>query len=110
MNYKVKGAIKKSKISFIVFVLVWIFAAIFLVSTFAYAVVMATVSGPFKLEIFVEVFGISITTPFSSFKGLIENNGMSVYFKDLIIFTFICVIVFIIGFLKARPKNEYTDI
>ncbi len=110
MNYKVEGALRKNKKNFIIFAILWIFIAIVLVSPFAFAIAYASSKGAFDLGMFVEGFGRTITNPMTAFNGILKLGAISVYFKTLIITTFIFAILFFIGIFRTAPKNEYADI
>lgn len=111
MNYKVEGALKKSKKTFIIAIALWIFIAIVLIPPIAYSLAYATSRGGFNFELFTQMLFKVAMNPFSkAFNGLIQNNAMGTYFKTLIGFTFIYAIIVIIGLVKSAPKNEYDNI
>lgn len=110
MNYKVEGAIKKNKKTFIIAIVLWIFIAIVLIPPIAYSFFGATYEGGFNFEILINIFMNFILHTFKAFQGLIKYGGMGTYFKTLIIFTFFYSIFAIIGLIRTAPKNEYDDI
>ena len=110
MNYKINNAIKKSRKALIVGIVLWIFIAIAFTSTLSYSFFAATYEGGFNFETFLDVLFHFFLHPFLAFQGLIKYNAMSMYFKTLIGITFVFAFIFIIGVIKAKPKNEYTDI
>ena len=108
MNYKVEGALRRNKKYFILFTILWLFAAIVLI-------VPITLGGnAFSLEKdlaegmskFVE----AMKNPFAGLGEIISLNIMQSYLKNLGIFSIIFAIFFIIGIARSSPKNEYTDI
>ena len=81
MNYKIEGAIKKNKNAFIICLILWLILAIVFVAPVAYSSFQANASGVFSLNT-----------------------------STLIGFSIVYVIIFLVGFFKSTPKNEYTDI
>ena len=110
MNYKIEGAIRRNRTNFIIFGIIWLVAAIFIISPFAYSKVVASAGGNFDFQTFIEVFFSSITNPFSAISGLAKAGAIGTFIKTLVGFTFIYAIFFFIGFVRTAPKNEYTDI
>ncbi len=108
MHYKIKGAIKKNKDRFIIFIILWIIMAIALVAPIAYAQNRATVDGVFD-------FGKCITelmTAYTNFGDVMGSFGIYVseFFGLLWKFTLVYLIFMFVGFVRTAPKNEYTDI
>ena len=110
MNYKIKGALKKSKMVFIVAIAIWIGLSILLSAPIAVSIVEAKVNGIFDLNKFFDTIFTNI--------GNIGGN-LSKIFKSEYIGTFgktegyvsIGVLFFlVIGLIRSMPKNEYTDI
>ena len=56
MHYKIKGTIRRNKGRFIIFAVLWLFMTIVLVAPLAYSQYMATVSGAFDFEEFINRF------------------------------------------------------
>ena len=110
MNYKLEGALKRNKKSFIVFGVLWLIMAIVLVPSFAYSSHMAGLEGTMDIGKFIEVFVTSITDPLGTLGRIFSENVVETYFSTLLITTIVFSVFFFIGFAKAAPKNEYTDI
>ena len=106
MNYKVEGAIRRNKKYFILFGILWLFIAIVLIvpTTVAFN---ATVQqdGTAGITAFVE----TMRNPFNGFATMASNNLMGAYLKNLVVFSIIFAIFFIVGVARSAPKNEYTD-
>ena len=100
--YKVKGAIKRNRPAFIVALLIWILIAI----TYGYAVAERS----HNLYLGFSEFGRVIKNPFAGFDCMVRYAIIPSYLSNLFIATLIYGIFFFIGFVKAAPKNEYTDI
>ena len=110
MNYKIKGAMKKSKKSFILFVILWIFLAIVFVSPFTYSMHKAKMGEKADFAIFAETFGESITNPLKTIGNIFSEGITEDYFSSLLGVTIFYSVFFFIGFIRALPKNEYSDI
>lgn len=105
MNYKIKGAIKKNKFSFIVSGVLWLFIAIVLVAPFTYS----TYCGQ-NGQNFFYVFGTYISNPIGALGNIFSEGIANIYFQNLGIVTIIYLIFFFIGFFKSAPKHQYADI
>lgn len=110
MNYKIEGAIKKNKKSFIICAILWLLLVIVFVAPFSYSVFEANATGQFNLEMFLEILPNNITNPFGTLASLFANGAASNFISFLLVFTIAYLVVFFIGFSKSAPKNEYTDI
>ena len=108
MNYKVSGAINKSKKYFIIYAILWVFISIVLI--------MPITIGIHEIKV-----QQNISAGFEKIIELIPNIGKSIsvitnekiwgeYFKNEGLFTILYAILMTIGIIKAAPKNEYTDI
>lgn len=110
MNYKIEGAIKRNRKSFIVCSILWLFLTIVFVAPFSYSVFEANISGKFSLEVFLEQLFINITNPFGTFAGIFSQGATHDFISLLFGFTIAYLIIFFIGFAKSVPKNEFSDI
>lgn len=110
MNYKIKSALKKSKMALIIAAAIWIALSILLSAPIAVSVKESTINGVFDSSKFFEVL-------FSNF-GKIGSNlskiflpGYSHYFWKVEGYVTIGVLILLaVGIVKSMPKNEYTDI
>ena len=110
MNYKIEGAIKKNKKSFIICAILWLLLVIVFVAPFSYSVFEANTTGQFDLAMFIEILPNNITNPFGTLASLFANGAANNFISSLLVFTVAYLVVFFIGFSKSAPKNEYTDI
>ena len=122
MNYKIEGAIKKNRKNFIIFIILWIFIAIVLVSPIAFSIILAIiylVYSFFKangagttngIQVFLETFVSSITNPFGTIGNIFSEGAVDSYITTLLIVTVFYAVFFFIGFVRSAPKNEFTDI
>ena len=110
MNYKVQGAIRKNKKTFIFAIILWVFIAIVLIPPLACSFFAATYRGGFQFDPFFNTLFKAAMHPFSAFAELIRYDGISTYFKTLFGFSFFYMIIAIIGVIRTAPKNEYEDI
>ena len=109
MNYKISKTLKDNKKSIIIIVVLWIFFAIVLVAPIGYSIGLASQSGTFDFNIFLE----NVFTELISFTSITKALGVDYigYFgKTLLYFSILYIILAFIGLFKSRPKNEYTDI
>lgn len=110
MNYKIKSALKKSKMALIIAAAIWIALSILLSAPIGVSIKEATINGIFDSSKFFEVL-------FSNF-GKIGSNlskiflpGYSHYFWKVEGYVTIGVLILLaVGIVKSMPKNEYTDI
>ena len=110
MNYKIKNALKKSKMALIIALAIWIGLTILLSAPVGVSIKEATINGIFDSSKFFEVL-------FSNF-GKIGSNlskiflpGYSHYFWKVEGYVTIGVLILLaVGIVKSMPKNEYTDI
>ncbi len=107
MNYKVEGAIRRNKKYFILFGILWLFIAIVLIVpvTVGYNTAVIQQDGTAGITSFVE----TMKNPFAGFVTMVSNNWTGIYIKNLVIFSIIFAIFFIVGVARSAPKNEYTD-
>lgn len=104
MNYKVEGAIRRNKKYFIIFAILWLFAAIVLIMP-AVLGFSAGMNGQDPIEVFVG----AMTNPIKSLGQLATQHLFAQYFKALGGFTIIFALFFVIGIARSAPKSEYTD-
>lgn len=110
MSYKIKSALKKSKMALIIAAAIWIALSILLSAPVGVSIKEATINGIFDSSKFFEVL-------FSNF-GKIGSNlskiflpGYSHYFWKVEGYVTIGVLILLaVGIVKSMPKNEYTDI
>ena len=110
MNYKISGAIRRNKKSFIVYIIIWIVLALLVIPCFTYAYAVATRVKPDGLTVAVQELGRTITHPFEGIKCVGAYGIIGEYIGTLLATTVIYTVFFFVGFVKAAPKNEFTDI
>ena len=110
MNYKLEGAIRKNRKSFIICTILWLLLVIVFVAPFSYSVFEASSGGKFSLDIFLIQIIANITNPFGTLGRIFTTGGAIHDFISLLLgFTICYLVIFFIGFAKSTPKNEYTD-
>ena len=110
MNYKIEGAIRRNRKTFIICAILWVFLTIVFVSPLSYSFFLASQGGSFDLTIFFETIVPSITNPFATLGNVFTQGASGSFFSVLLVFTIFYVFFFFIGFFKSAPKNEYSDI
>ena len=109
MNYKVSKTLKDNKKSIIIIAVLWIFFAIVLVAPIGYSIGLASQSGTFSFDIFLENVFTQIVS-FSTITKVFDAAFIGYFGKTLLYFTILYIIIALIGLFKSRPKHEYTDI
>ena len=102
--------IEKNKNKIITCIILWIILTIVLVSPFTYSNMIANAEGNFNLTTFFETFSSTISSPFSTLGKIFSANEVHNFFKNLIGFTLIYLIILFYGLYRSRPKHEYSDI
>ena len=110
MNYKVAGAIKKNRTSFIICAILWAVLTIVFVAPVTYSFFLAKQGGSFDLTIFFGTIVQNITSPFSTLGNVFSQGASGSFFSVWLVFTIFYMFFFFIGFVKSAPKNEYSDI
>ena len=109
MNYKIEKALKKSKTTLIVFLVLWTVLEILLIAPWAVAIKDSTLNGQFNLSTFIERFTAEITS-FKSITKLGENGVIPIFGKWTLYLTIVLLIGLVVSIIKAKPKNEYENI
>ena len=110
MGYKIQGALKKAKKYYIIYAILWLFMVIVFIMPAGAAAKEAIINGSFNVGEFLSKFGTYSLKPLSSF-GLVFSPGYIESFWGILWkFTFVYIIIAIIGIIRNAPKNEYSDI
>ena len=107
MNYKVSGAIRRTRKYFIIFAILWVFLSIVLIMPVTIGIYEAQTQGNF--EAFFTGIVNSMQHIFQSFGSLFTNGLFVQYLKNVGLFSILYAILMVIGLIKSSPKNEYTD-
>ncbi|MBO4816042.1 MAG: type IV secretory system conjugative DNA transfer family protein [Clostridia bacterium] len=110
MNYKIEGALKKSRITIIVAIILWFLMAIVFIMPMTCAKYTTTLLGYFDSGKFGDVFGKIAGSPILGFKTLIKYNLILEYIKNIFGFSLLYIAVVVIGFIRMMPKHRYDDI
>ncbi len=110
MNYKIKSALKKSKMALIIAAAIWIALSILLSAPIAVSVKESTINGIFDSSKFFEVLFSSFSTIGSNISKIFLPSYSQIYWKVEGYVTIGVLILLAIGIVKSMPKNEYTDI
>ena len=109
MNYKIEKVLKDSKKYLIIFVILWLVIDIVLVAPLAVSVGKNTINGKVNANGALSDFITEITS-FTSITRVFNTATIGVFGKFTFYMTIITAIFIIIGMIKGKPKNEYTDI
>lgn len=104
MNYKVSKTLKDNKKSIIVIAVLWIFFAIVLVAPIGYSIGVASQSGQFDFNIFLEKVFTELVS-FTSITKVLGSEYIGYFGKTLLYFSIIYIILAFIGLFKSRPKK-----
>ena len=109
MGYKIQGAINKSKKYYIIYGILWLFSVIVFIMPVGAAIAEANATGTFNFSIFLEKSMSYITQPLSSFSKVFLPEYISSFIGILWKFTFVYLIIAIVGIIRNAPKGEYED-
>ncbi len=109
MNYKISKTLKDNKNSLIIIAVLWIFFAIVLVAPIGVSVGIANQSGSFDFNIFLEKLFPEFLS-FTSIGEALSADYIGYFFKTLLYFSIIYLVLVFIGLFRSKPKHEYTDI
>ena len=107
MNYKVSGAIRRTRKYYIIFAILWVFISIVLVMPLTIGVHEAQIQHDITKGI--EVTIDSIQHLGKSIGILTSQKIWGQYLKNVGLFSVFYAIIMTIGLIKSAPKNEYTD-
>jgi len=110
MGYKIQGAINKSKKYYIIYAILWLFCVIVFVMPAGAGIAEASVGESFDIGKFLTNTTTYIVKPLSSLSIVFTPAYLSSFIGILWKFTFVYLIIAIIGIIRNAPKNEYTDI
>ena len=75
MHYKIEGAMRRNKTTFIVCSILWLFLVIVFVAPFSYSMFQAKIDGTFAIDIFIQRLTANITNPFGSLGGVLTEGA-----------------------------------
>ena len=108
MNYKIEGALRKNKKTFILAGILWLFLTIVFVMPLAYAWKEATLTGKFAINTFAGVLGERMAQPMQNIAEV--GSYWSAFISLLWKYTLVFLGVILIGLIRTAPKNKYQDI
>ena len=109
MNYKLQSMLQNARKKLIVFAILWLVIIILGIAPF-FSISYRLCNWSFSFENFLEHLGMYITSPFSSFGLIFTENYIGTFASSTLYFSLFYLAAMLVGLLKARPKNEYTDI
>ena len=109
MNYKVSKTLKDNKRSILIIAILWVILSIVFVAPLGYSIGLASQSGNFNFEIFLENVFTELAS-FTSITRVLNATYIGYFGKTLLYFTIIYLIFTFIGLFKSKPKHEYNDI
>lgn len=109
MNYKVSKTLKDNRKSIIIIAVLWVILSIVLVAPIGYSIGLASQSGSFDFNIFLENVFTELVS-FTSITRVFDAAYIGYFGKTLLYFSILYLIFAFIGLFKSRPKHQYTDI
>ena len=91
MNYKIEKALKKSKTTLIVFLVLWTVLEILLIAPWAVSISNSTVNGKFNISKFLTEFGTEVSS-FNSFTRISQSGAGEIFGKWTLILTIVLLI------------------
>lgn len=110
MNYKIKNALKKSKMALIIALAIWLGLTILLSAPVGVSIKEATVNGVFDSSKFFEVAFSNFGKIGSNISKIFLPSYSPIFWKVEGYVTIGVLIMLAVGIAKAMPKNEYSDI
>ena len=112
MNYKIKGALKRNKTSFVICGVLWLILVIVFVAPFALALhsAMTQVENSSKWSTLFMTLGQQIVKPLESIGLCIAGESDGYFFGILWRYTLIYAAIATVGIMKAMPKHEFDGI
>ncbi len=110
MNYKVDGAIKKTKKYIIIYLILWLFCVIVFVMPLGVAIAESGSGSSFNIGNVIAKFSTYALKPFSSFGKVFLPSYFISFVGVLWKFTLLYIIIEVIGMIRNAPKSEYEDI
>ena len=108
MNYKIEGALRKNKKTFIFAAILWLFLAIVFVMPIACGWEVANAGEKFSMNTFTATVGERVAQPFLNIKELGSYWGSFISLLWKYTLGFLGIIV--IGLVRTAPKTKYQDI
>lgn len=110
MGYKMKGAVRRNKNNFIIFIILWVILSIVLVMPVSYSIVNAEVNGVFNIGKFLTGIYEAVINLGTVIGKTFTPTYIGTFFSTLLKFSVVYAIFVLIGLIKTAPKNEFTDI
>ena len=110
MNYKIKNALKKSKMALIIAIAIWITLSILLSAPVAVSIKEAIVNGAFDSNKFFEVLFANIGSIGSNLGKIFLPSYAPIFWKVEGWLSICVLVMLVVGIAKLMPKNEYSDI
>ena len=116
MNYKLKAALKRNRISFIVIVILWVLITIVFVAPLSGAISDGLKVGTLAMsdgnswEVFFEALGGYLKNPINAIGHALAGDTNGMFWSVLWKFTLVYLLAVTIGITKAIPKHEYDGI
>ncbi len=110
MNYKMQTALKKSKPTIIIAIILWLLVAVVFIMPWTCGCYQLKLLGKFDMDAFLNVFMKTSTNILTGFKAIVKHSLIGEYIKNLFGFTLFYSIMVVVGIIRLMPKHRYDDI
>ena len=110
MNYKMQTALKKSKPTIIIAIILWLLVAVVFIMPWTCGCYQLKLLGKFDMDAFLDVFMKTSTNILTGFKAIVKHSLIGEYIKNLFGFTLFYSIMVVVGIIRLMPKHRYDDI
>ena len=104
--YKIKHALKKGKVVFIVVAILWVLLSIVLIAPGAISVIEYKDTTQSIVEYYITIVG----DVFGNLGKAFTAKYIGTFAKGELYLTFVLFVLAMVGIIKSLPKHEYTDI
>lgn len=109
MKEKYKKAIKKSRKTFKILIIIWVLLLVLVVSPFTYTIVQMREANSNNAGEFIALLVQSVID-LNKFVYMLNFKYISTFIKMTFNYTVLFIILSIIGIMKSAPKSEYEKI
>lgn len=106
---KISKFFKDNKFFLIVMLVLWVILTIVLVAPIAFSIGAASLTGKFKIDVFIDDF-IPALTSLSSLGAVFKHGFVGIFMKVWFWFTLVTIALSLVGIFKTKDKGGYKDI
>ena len=110
MNYKIKGALEKSKLVTLIMIAIWITLTVLFTSPIATSLVETRQIQGADSNVFFDIFFRNITDIGGNLGKIFKPSYAGTFWKVEMYVSIGVIFMYIVGLIKSMPKNEYSGI